>query len=85
MSSIARELNALDTIIAGAVQIASEALDRKADIKQGRIAIDAYGRANTALQTSLNYRLARLRLQDIETRVVDGEATEQPAAISGAA
>jgi hypothetical protein len=44
MSTISKELAALDAVIEGASALASEALQRKADLKQGKLASEAYGR-----------------------------------------
>ena len=65
------EMTALEAVITGGSQLAKEALERKADIKQGRLASEAMGRINGATKIRLEYRLNRQRLAEIEARLVE--------------
>jgi len=72
MSVISKELAALDAVIEGAQALAQEALKRKADLKQGQLAIAAYGRVNTAVKIRLESRLNQARLIEVEAKLIDG-------------
>lgn len=71
MSTISKELAALDAVIEGATALAQEAMDRKADLKQGRIASEAFGRINTAVKVRLESRLNVGRLIEIEAKLIN--------------
>jgi hypothetical protein len=71
MSIIAKELAALDAVIEGASALAQEALERKADLKQGRLASESYGRVNTAVKVRLESRLNQGRLIEIEAKLIN--------------
>jgi hypothetical protein len=66
------ELDALEAIIKGGSALINEALQRRADIKQGRLASEAMGRVNTATKIRLEYRLNAGKLIEIEAKMVDG-------------
>lgn len=72
MSAINKELAALDAVIEGASALAQEALNRKADLKQGKLASEAFGRVNSAVKVRLESRLNQGRLIEIEAKLVDG-------------
>jgi hypothetical protein len=74
MADISMEMDALEAVITGGTQLTKEALERKADVKQGRLASEAMGRVNAAAKTRLEYRLNRLRLAEIEAKLVNGDA-----------
>lgn len=79
--TIARELAALDAVIDGASTLAAEAIARKADIKQGRLASEAYGRINAAVKSRLDARLNQMRLIEIEAKLIEQRKQQQiPAA-----
>jgi len=78
MSGIEMELQALDKIIQGSLGIADEAIQRKADLKQGRLASEVYGRANAGLKTKLAYRLSRNKLIEMESKVLEATAADAP-------
>lgn len=61
------------------MQITKEALERVADVKQGRLASEAMGRVTSATKTRLEYRLNKPRLDEIEAKLIQG--TEKPQAI----
>lgn len=71
MSTISKELSALDAVIEGASALAAEALNRKADLKQGKLASEAYGRVNTAVKVRIESRLNQGRLIEVEAKVVE--------------
>lgn len=71
MSTISKELSALDAVIEGASALAAEALSRKADLKQGKLASEAYGRVNSAVKVRLESRLNQGRLIEVEAKVVE--------------
>jgi hypothetical protein len=71
MGAISKELTALDMVIEGASTLAQEALDRKADLKQGKLASEAYGRVNTAVKVRLESRLNQGRLIEIEAKLIN--------------
>jgi phage shock protein A len=73
------EMDALEAVIRGGTQLAAEALERKADVKQGRLASEAMGRVNGATKIRLEYRLNQLRLAEIEAKLVEAP----PAAVAG--
>lgn len=77
MSAISKELAALDAVIEGATQLATEALNRKADIKQGRLASEAYGRLNTAVKVRLESRLNQGRLIEVEAKLIEHGKDQQ--------
>jgi len=70
MSTISKELAALDAVIEGASALAAEALQRKADLKQGKLASEAYGRVNSAVKVRLESRLNQGRLIEVEAKLV---------------
>jgi hypothetical protein len=72
MSTIGKELAALDAVIEGASALAAEALQRKADLKQGKLASEAYGRVNTAVKVRLESRLNQGRLIEVEAKLIEG-------------
>lgn len=75
-------IDALDAIIALSTKIATEAVDRKSDLKQGRIAVDACGQANAAIKNKILYRINRERIAASEAKLINGTAiAEQPKAI----
>lgn len=53
--------------------MAKEALDRKADLKQGKLASEAYGRVNSAVKVRLESRLNQGRLIEVEAKIINGE------------
>lgn len=71
MSIINKELAALDAVIEGASALAAEALARKADLKHGKLASEAYGRVNTAVKVRLESRLNQGRLIEVEAKLID--------------
>lgn len=71
MSNISKELAALDAVIEGAVALADEAISRQADLKQGKLASEAYGRINTAVKVRLESRLNQGRLIEVEAKLVE--------------
>ncbi len=71
MSAISKELAALDAVLEGATALAQEAMQRKADLKQGRLASEAFGRMNTAVKVRLESRLNQGRLIEIEAKLID--------------
>jgi hypothetical protein len=77
MSTISKELAALDAVIEGATALAAEALQRKADLKQGKLASEAYGRVNSAVKVRLESRLNQGRLIEIEAKVLNGNTNKQ--------
>jgi hypothetical protein len=68
---ISKELAALDAVIEGASALAVEALSRKADLKQGRLASEAYGRINTAVKVKIESRLNQGRIVEVEAKLID--------------
>lgn len=58
-------------MIEGASALAAEALARKADLKQGKLASEAYGRLNTAVKVRLESRLNQGRLIEVEAKLID--------------
>jgi hypothetical protein len=74
MSAISKELAALDAVIEGASALAQEAIARKADLKQGKLASEAFGRVNTAVKVRLESRLNQGRLIEIEAKLVNADA-----------
>jgi hypothetical protein len=79
MSAISKELAALDAVIEGASALAQEALNRKADLKQGKLASELFGRVNTGVKVRLESRLNQGRLIEIEAKLIEGKAAEQSA------
>jgi hypothetical protein len=73
MSTISKELSALDAVIEGASALAAEALSRKADLKQGKLASEAYGRVNTAVKVRLESRMNQGRLIEVEAKLIDNK------------
>lgn len=73
MSNISKELAALDAVIEGATALATEAMSRKADLKQGKLASEAYGRVNTAVKVRLESRLNQGRLIEVEAKLINSE------------
>lgn len=71
MSAISKELAALDAVIEGASALAAEALARKADLKQGKLASESYGRINTAVKVRLESRLNHGRLIEVEAKLIE--------------
>jgi len=71
MGAISKELAALDAVIEGATALATEAMNRKADLKQGRIASEAFGRINTAVKVRIESRLNQGRLIEIEAKLIN--------------
>src|SRR5262249_23268463 len=69
---ISKELAALDAVIEGASALASEALQRKADLKQGKLASEAYGRVNNAIRLRLESRLNQGRIVEVEAKLIEG-------------
>ena len=51
--------------------MAKEAMDRKADLKQGKLASESYGRVNTAVKVRLESRLNQGRLIEVEAKLID--------------
>ena len=76
MSVISKELAALDAVIEGASALAKEALDRKADLKQGKLASEAYGRVNSAVKVRLESRLNQGRLIEVEAKLINHERSD---------
>jgi len=74
MSTISKELAALDAVIEGASALAAEALQRKADLKQGKLASEAFGRVNTAVKVRLESRLNQGRLVEVEAKLIQAGA-----------
>jgi hypothetical protein len=74
--SIEKEMNALEAVIDGGISLMKEALERKADIKQGRLASEVMGRVNGATKNRLEYRLNRQKLVEMEARMIEGETVE---------
>lgn len=79
MSAISKELAALDAVIEGASALAAEALSRKADLKQGKLASESFGRVNTAVKVRLESRLNQGRLVEIEAKLIDVNKEKQKA------
>jgi len=77
MIDLSMEMDALDAIIIGANQLTKEALERKADIKQGRLASELMGRSNGALKIKLDYRLNMLRLIEMNAKVLESEKPKE--------
>ena len=73
MSTISKELAALDAVIEGATALAQEAMQRQADLKQGKLASEAYGRINNAVKVRLESRLNQGRLIEVEARLIERE------------
>lgn len=48
-------------------------MDRKADLKQGKLASEAYGRVNTAVKVRLESRLNQGRLIEVEAKLINSE------------
>jgi hypothetical protein len=71
MNRTERAMNALDTVMNAGRQLITEAMDRKADIKQGRLASEACGRVNAAVKVELEYRLSALKLLEIEAKEIE--------------
>ena len=46
-------------------------MQRKADLKQGKLASEAYGRVNTAVKVRLESRLNQGRLIEVEAKLVN--------------
>jgi hypothetical protein len=81
MSAISKELAALDAVIEGASALAAEALARKADLKQGKLASESFGRVNTAVKVRLESRLNHGRLIEVEAKLIDHQSSTEPKAI----
>jgi hypothetical protein len=81
MSAISKELAALDAVIEGASALAAEALARKADLKQGKLASESFGRVNTAVKVRLESRLNHGRLIEVEAKLIDHQSNTEPKAI----
>ena len=81
MGVISKELAALDAVIEGAAALAAEALARKADLKQGKLASEAYGRVNTAVKVRLESRLNQGRLIEVEAKLIDVSAEAEKKSI----
>jgi hypothetical protein len=58
-------------VIEGATALAAEALARKADLKQGKLASETYGRLNTAVKVRLESRLNQGRLIEVESKLIE--------------
>ena len=71
MGIINKELAALDAVIEGASALAQEALARKADLKQGKLASETMGRINTAVKVRLESRLNQGRLIEVEAKLIE--------------
>lgn len=71
MLTIGKEVTALDAVIDGALALAAEARASKADLKQGKLASEAYGRINAAVKIRLDARMNEGRLIELEARMVD--------------
>ena len=71
MNIIAKEIAALDEVLEKGTALVKEAMERKADIKQGRLASEGLGRINTAVKVRIEARLSQLKLIDIEAKMVD--------------
>lgn len=80
MSTISKELAALDAVIEGASALAAEAIQRKADLKQGKLASEAFGRVNTAVKVRLESRLNQGRLVEIEAKLISPKQQKKIAA-----
>jgi hypothetical protein len=78
MSTIGKELAALDAVIEGASALAQEALDRKADLKQGKLASEAFGRVNTAVKVRIESRLNQGRLIEVEAKLINAHSGRRP-------
>jgi hypothetical protein len=63
-------------VIEGASALAQEALARKADLKQGKLASETYGRINTAVKVRLESRLNSGRLIEVEAKLIEHEKNE---------
>lgn len=46
-------------------------MDRKADLKQGKLASEAYGRVNSAVKVRLESRLNQGRLIEVEAKLIN--------------
>lgn len=77
MSTISKELAALDAVIEGASALAAEALQRKADLKQGKLASEAFGRVNTAVKVRLESRLNQGRLVEVEAKLIQSNGAKK--------
>lgn len=53
--------------------MAQEAMMRKADLKQGKLASEAFGRVNTAVKVRLESRLNAGRLIEIEAKLINSD------------
>lgn len=84
MSVISKELAALDAVIEGASALAQEALARKADLKQGKLASEAYGRVNTAVKVRLESRLNQGRIIEVEAKLIEHERLRVPSHVKSA-
>lgn len=71
-------------MIEGASALAAEAIGRKADLKQGKLASEAFGRVNTAVKVRLESRLNQGRLIEIEAKLIDANKQEEPKKIEKA-
>lgn len=69
------EMNALSNVLKVGQQVMLEAAERKADLKQGRLASEACGRVVAATKTMLEYRLAAPKLAEIEAKLINGAAS----------
>ena len=78
MSVISKELAALDAVIQGASALASEAMARTADLKQGKLASEAFGRINAAVKVRLDSRLNQGRLTEIEAKLINAPSAAPP-------
>lgn len=68
---ISKELAALDAVIEGASALAAEALARKADLKQGKLTSELYGRMNNAIRLRLESRLNQGRIVELEAKLIE--------------
>jgi hypothetical protein len=71
MNRTEQAMNALDTVMDAGQKIVTEAIERRADLKQGRLASEACGRVIAATKASLEYRLAAPKLAEIEAKNID--------------
>jgi hypothetical protein len=73
MSTISKEIAALDAVIDGSMTVAEQAMNGKADLKQANLALRAYSRINTAVDIRLESRLNQGRLLEIEAKLINAK------------
>ena len=60
-------------------------MNRKADLKQGKLASEAYGRVNTAVKVRLESRLNQGRLIEVEAKLLNGRERSDDGKEAGSA